>query len=132
MAPARAAPSFPDSYRIVAMGPNEAPAGLVRIRAGRPPSRLGLIGVLREHRRRGLASALLAAAFSAVPHIAATDRRSAGGRRRRTTATTSTMSARAKAIRLRRMSQRPASFSRSAASASSEASVPLLSVASEL
>ena len=53
-----------DAY-LVALGPDGA-AGLVRIWAGRPPRRLGLIGVLREHRRRGIANALLAATFTAV------------------------------------------------------------------
>lgn len=60
-----------DAY-LVALDADDAPAGLVRIWAGRPPRRLGLIGVLREHRRRGIASALLAAAFTAVAKQGAT------------------------------------------------------------
>jgi ribosomal protein S18 acetylase RimI-like enzyme len=57
---------FDKAAYLVALDTHDAPAGLVRIWAGRPPRRLGLIGVLREHRRRGIANALLAAAFTAV------------------------------------------------------------------
>ena len=43
--------------------PGDGYAGLVRIWRGRRVPRLGLVGVLPEHRRRGLARGLLAAAF---------------------------------------------------------------------
>jgi RimJ/RimL family protein N-acetyltransferase len=57
---------FDRTAYLVALDADGAPAGLVRIWAGRPPRRLGLIAVTRGHRRRGLASTLLAAAFAAV------------------------------------------------------------------
>ena len=46
--------------------PNRQFAGLVRIWASDQRARLGLIGVARPYRRRGLASALLAAALQPV------------------------------------------------------------------
>jgi ribosomal protein S18 acetylase RimI-like enzyme len=52
----------PLTYRVALAG--SAYAGLARIWLGpRPVPHLGLIGVLPQHRRRGLARALLAAAF---------------------------------------------------------------------
>ena len=48
-------------------------AGLVRVWNGpRPLPRLGLIGVLRDHRRRGLARALISAAFNVLHDRGAT------------------------------------------------------------
>jgi RimJ/RimL family protein N-acetyltransferase len=56
-------PQFDPELYLVAVTEDDRYAGLVRLwRANRVP-RLGLIGVLRWHRRRGLASALLQAAF---------------------------------------------------------------------
>lgn len=56
----------PEAY-LVAVDPDDSYAGLVRIWNGpRPLPRLGLIGVLRTHRRRGLARALISAAFNVL------------------------------------------------------------------
>jgi GNAT superfamily N-acetyltransferase len=53
----------PLTYRVALAG--EAYAGLARIWIGpRPAPRLGLIAVLAQHRRRGLARALIAEAFA--------------------------------------------------------------------
>lgn len=53
----------PETYRVALAG--DAYAGLARIWIGpRPRPRLGLIGVLAPHRRRGVARALIAAAFA--------------------------------------------------------------------
>lgn len=60
------APHFDRTTYLVALREDGEATGLVRIWAGRPPRRLGLIGVVRAHRRRGLARALLRAAFDAV------------------------------------------------------------------
>lgn len=54
----------PEAY-LVALDAGDSYAGLVRIWNGpRPLPRLGLIGALPAHRRRGLARALLSAAFN--------------------------------------------------------------------
>lgn len=57
---------FDPRLYLVALEGGGAMAGLVRIWTAPKPHRLGLIGVLSAHRGRGLASALLAAAFRAV------------------------------------------------------------------
>jgi ribosomal protein S18 acetylase RimI-like enzyme len=46
-----------------------ADAGLVRLRIAGRWAKLGLVGVRREHRRRGLGRALLAAAFRPLPDV---------------------------------------------------------------
>ena len=56
----------PETY-LVAVDSSDAYAGLARIWNGpRPLPRLGLIGVLPAHRRRGLARALLSSAFNVL------------------------------------------------------------------
>jgi RimJ/RimL family protein N-acetyltransferase len=56
----------PETY-LVAIDSSDAYAGLVRIWNGpRPLPRLGLIGVLAAHRRRGLARALLSRGFNVL------------------------------------------------------------------
>jgi ribosomal protein S18 acetylase RimI-like enzyme len=59
------APQFdPELYLVAVAG--DGYAGLVRIWPAARVPRLGLIGVLRWHRRRGLATALLRTAFGAL------------------------------------------------------------------
>lgn len=53
----------PATYLVAVDDDREQFAGLVRVWANGPRSRLGLIGVTRAYRRRGVARALLAAAF---------------------------------------------------------------------
>jgi len=56
----------PETY-LVAIGSDGSYAGLVRIWNGpRPRPHLGLIGVLRTHRRRGLARALISTALNVL------------------------------------------------------------------
>jgi ribosomal protein S18 acetylase RimI-like enzyme len=57
------APQFDPELYLVAVTDDDRYAGLVRLWPAHRVPRLGLIGVLRWHRRRGLASALLQAAF---------------------------------------------------------------------
>ncbi|TDU90211.1 acetyltransferase (GNAT) family protein [Kribbella voronezhensis] len=60
-------PYFDPATYLVAVDPENTYAGLVRIWNGpRPLPRLGLIGVLRNHRRRGLARALVSAALTVL------------------------------------------------------------------
>ena len=60
------APQFSTELYLVAVAGDEY-AGLVRMWPAARVPRLGLIGVLRWHRRRGIARALLHAAFGALP-----------------------------------------------------------------
>ncbi len=57
------APQFDPELYLLAVTDDDRYAGLVRLWPANRVARLGLIGVLRWHRRRGLASALLRAAF---------------------------------------------------------------------
>lgn len=57
------APQFDPALYLVAVARDDRYAGLVRLWPANRVPRLGLIGVLRWYRRRGLASALLQAAF---------------------------------------------------------------------
>jgi RimJ/RimL family protein N-acetyltransferase len=59
-------PHFDPELYLVAVAAGEY-AGLVRMWRGARVPRLGLIGVLRWHRRQGLARALLHAAFTPLP-----------------------------------------------------------------
>jgi len=59
-------PAFDPRTYLVAVDGSGAYLGLVRIWMNPEGPRLGLVGVRRGHRRRGLASALLARAFAAV------------------------------------------------------------------
>lgn len=62
----------PQTYLVALDGPRYV--GLVRIWNGpRPLPRLGLIGVLPEHRRRGLARALIGQAFTVLARRGATE-----------------------------------------------------------
>jgi RimJ/RimL family protein N-acetyltransferase len=62
----------PETY-LVAIGPDGSYTGLVRIWNGpRPLPRLGLIGVLQDHRRRGLTRALISAALNVLHDRGAT------------------------------------------------------------
>ncbi|MBO0880606.1 MAG: GNAT family N-acetyltransferase [Mycobacterium sp.] len=56
----------PATYLVAIDEQGEAFAGLVRVWVSRQHARLGLIGVTRGYRRRGLARALLATAFDRV------------------------------------------------------------------
>jgi ribosomal protein S18 acetylase RimI-like enzyme len=56
----------PATYLVAVDDASGAYAGLVRVWVRTPTSRLGLIAVRRDYRRRGLAMALLAAAFGAI------------------------------------------------------------------
>jgi RimJ/RimL family protein N-acetyltransferase len=56
-------PQFDAQLYLVAVTDDDRYAGLVRLWPANRVPRLGLVGVLRRHRRRGLASALLHAAF---------------------------------------------------------------------
>lgn len=53
----------PDTYLVAVDDERRAFAGLVRVWSSPERGRLGLIGVLPDYRRRGLAAALLSAAF---------------------------------------------------------------------
>jgi ribosomal protein S18 acetylase RimI-like enzyme len=57
------APQFDPELYLIAVTDDDRYAGLVRLWPANRVPRLGLIGVLRWHRRQGLASALLHAAF---------------------------------------------------------------------
>jgi ribosomal protein S18 acetylase RimI-like enzyme len=57
------APQFDPELYLVAVTDDDRYAGLVRLWPANRVPRLGLIGVLRWHRRQGLAAALLRAAF---------------------------------------------------------------------
>ncbi|MGH8861818.1 MAG: GNAT family N-acetyltransferase [Jatrophihabitantaceae bacterium] len=57
---------FDPAAYLVARATDGHAVGLVRIWGGRGPRRLGLIGVLAPHRRRGVARTLLREAFAAV------------------------------------------------------------------
>ncbi len=59
-----ASPFFDPATSLVAVHDNGEHAGLVRIQGARRQPRLLLLGVRPAHRRRGLARALLAAAFA--------------------------------------------------------------------
>lgn len=59
-------PEFDPATYLVAVGPDGAYAGLVRVWIAPGLARLGLIGVLPAHRRRGLAVALVAAVFGVL------------------------------------------------------------------
>jgi predicted acetyltransferase len=60
-------PDFdPRTYLVAIDGTSGEYVGLVRIWTGRRGSRLGMVGVRREQRRRGIASALIAEALRAV------------------------------------------------------------------
>jgi ribosomal protein S18 acetylase RimI-like enzyme len=60
-------PAFdPDTYLIAVEAATGDYVGLVRIWTSPPSPYLGLVGVLPAHRRRGLATALLAAALGAL------------------------------------------------------------------
>ncbi|WP_112248617.1 GNAT family N-acetyltransferase [Kribbella monticola] len=60
-------PYFDPATYLVAVAPDGSYAGLVRVWNGpRPLPRLGLIGVLRDHRRRGLARALVSAVLNVL------------------------------------------------------------------
>jgi ribosomal protein S18 acetylase RimI-like enzyme len=66
-------PYFDPATYLVAVGTDNSYVGLVRIWNGpRPLPRLGLIGVLPDHRRRGLARALISAALNVVAGRGAT------------------------------------------------------------
>jgi ribosomal protein S18 acetylase RimI-like enzyme len=66
-------PYFDPQAYLVAVDADGSYAGLVRVWNGpRPLPRLGLIGVLRDHRRRGLARALISAAFNVLHDRGAT------------------------------------------------------------
>jgi RimJ/RimL family protein N-acetyltransferase len=59
-------PEFDPATYLIAVTSGGAYAGLVRIWNAPGVPRLGMIGVLREHRRAGLASAMLATTLSVV------------------------------------------------------------------
>ncbi|HSI98369.1 MAG TPA: GNAT family N-acetyltransferase [Gaiellaceae bacterium] len=60
-------PAFdPRTYLVAVGSASDEYLGLVRIWMNPQGPRLGMVGVRREHRRRGLASALIAHAFAAV------------------------------------------------------------------
>jgi RimJ/RimL family protein N-acetyltransferase len=67
-------PEFdPRTYLVAVDAASDDYVGIVRIWMKRPCPRLGFLGVRREHRRRGVGSALLASALRAVQATGATE-----------------------------------------------------------
>jgi RimJ/RimL family protein N-acetyltransferase len=67
-------PEFdPRTYLVAVESASDEYVGIVRIWMKRPCPRLGFVGVRREHRRRGVGSALLASALRAVQATGATE-----------------------------------------------------------
>jgi RimJ/RimL family protein N-acetyltransferase len=67
-------PEFdPRTYLVAVDAASDEYVGIVRIWMRRPCPRLGFLGVRREHRRRGIGTALLARALQAVHTTGATE-----------------------------------------------------------